>query len=744
MPSKQYGVALGGPIIKDIAHFFFTWEHKSLSNQSTVFPLGIAQAQAQALLPAGVGSQFGPVTNPFTENLYFGKIDLEPTDKDRIEGTIKFRLESSIAGGSGQAAASTEAPYRNDDRRADIRWQHNADKWTNEVLVAYQNTNSSTTTTTASPQFDYTFFPNAANNTGSNALIQVGGPGSGVGAISRQRGWTVKDDFTLPNVHLAGDHTFRAGASYGSIKLISQNASNDLANATYYFAVTPAGTAATPYEVQFPLLSAGVTTPSVTTTDKQYSAYVQDDWNVDRHLTLNLGVRWDREEVPAYLNYVTPAYVVAGINGPFSATVPQSYASVLAMGNGPTPGYNINDYISTGGNRRAPNNFSPRLGFSYDVYGDNRHVIFAGYARAYNRNLFGTLALEQLKVALNGNPQVYFPSAQTTDSFGACATAADVNPANHCYAFNPAYLTPAGLAALAGTISPNSHEIDLLHNNIRTPHSDQFSLGMRNKVGDWNTQVSVSYIESFDGIVGRLGNRYSNGAYFQNGVQWGASGVPGAGALILFDNGAKDRLLQVGVGAQKPYTQGSHWSATISYTLSFADQNNLAGGGNPYAINNNQYLFDLPYSSQYPFIRGTAVPEHRVVATYTRDLFWGISGATKVTLATPNYAAVIFGCDGVCNAQGGQTLYASRRPNGFIGYKDIDLQLSKDVGFRFLHGYVRADILNLFNFKNYDPAAVTFPNNANGTVNFLSTPIYNRSTSTGLPFTVKFSGGLRF
>lgn len=745
VPSKQYGVALGGPIIKDIAHFFFTWEHKSLSNQSSVIPgSGISPAQAVALLPANIASQYGPVTNPFTENLYFGKIDLEPTDKDRFEITGKFRLENSFSGGTGQAAASTQAPFKNNDRRGDIRWQHNADHWTNEALLSYQNTETSTTTDRASPQSQYIFYPNAANAINPTTLIIVGGPGSGIGAISRQRGFTVKDDFTLPNVQLAGDHTFRAGFSYGSIKLTSQNASSDLASATYYYAVTPAGVAATPFEVQYPLLSADVSSASVTTTDKQYSAYVQDDWNVDRHLTINLGVRWDHEEVPAYLNYVTPAYVVAGINGPFSATVPQSYASVLAQGNGPTPGYNINDYISTGNNRRAPNNFSPRIGFSFDADGNNRHVIFGGYARAYNRNLFGTLALEQLKIALNGNPQVYFPSAQTTDSFGACATAADINAANHCYAFNPSYLTPAGLATIP--IGPNSHEIDLLHNNIRTPHSDQFSLGMRNKIGDWNTQVALSYVESFDGIVGRLGNRYANGAYFQNGIQWGASGVPGAGSLILFDNGAKDRVLQLGVAAQKPYTKASHWSATISYTLSFADQNNLAGGSNPYQINSNQYLFDLPYASQYPFVRATAVPEHRVVATYTRDLFWGISGAAKVTLSTPNYATTIFGCDSACNPQGGSTLFASRKPNGFLGYKDIDLQVSKDVTFyKSIGGFVRADVLNVFNFKNYDPGAVFYDTSVpGGGTNYAATPQYNRATYIGLPFTVKFSGGLRF
>lgn len=743
-PSWQYGAALGGPIIKDVAHFFFTWEHKSLSNQNVVTPQSVTLADAQALLPAELSSQYGPVTNPFTENLYFGKIDIEPTDKDRIEASGKLRLEDTVTGSGGQAAASTASPYVNNDRRADVRWQHNEDSWSNQARVSYQSTDSSTTTTSASPQFQYIYFPINGSTNQSSTLLITGGPGSGVGAINRQKGFTFADDLTFPNIQLAGDHTLHVGFSYGAIKLKTQNVSSDLANATYYYAVTPSGIAATPYKLQYPNLTAGYSSASVTTTDKQYSAYIQDDWTVSDHLTLNLGLRWDHEVVPAYLDFVTPANVVAAINGPFPGTN-ESYASVLAKGFGSMPGYDINDYISDGSNRKAPDNFSPRIGFSYDVDGDGRHVIFGGYARAYNRNQFSTLALEVTKIALNGNPEIYFPSAYTQDAFGPCATPADINPDNHCYAFDPAYLTPEGLATFQ--TSPSSHEVDLLHNNIRTPHSDQFSLGMRNQIGDWNTQATLSYVASYDGIVGRFANRYADGAYFHNGSQWGAQGVPGVGGLILWDNGAEDRLLQFALGAQKPYTKSSGWSATISYTYSAADQNNLAGGSNPYKTNNNQYLFDLPYPSDYPFIDGTAVPRHRLVATYSRDMFWGLSMAAKVELATPPNATSIFGCPTVCNAYGGSTTFVSRAPHQFLGYRNVDLQLSKNIDlFGPVSGYVRFDLLNVFNFHNYDPGSILYPSGENGSpANAGTTPIYNRDGNiTGVPRTLKISAGLRF
>lgn len=738
-PDEEYGASFSGPIIKDKMHFFVTWEHKDLSDQSDVFPNNMSTAAAQALLPSSVGSQFGPVTNPFTENLYFGKIDFEPTDQDRIEASANYRLEHMVVGGNGQNAKSTEAPYTSDVKRQSLRWQHSTNDWVNELRLSYQDTRSETTTTTASPQSQYVYYPDPATSIGGTALINVGGPGSGVGAINAQKGFNLNDDLTFSNLHWMGDHTLKVGVGYGNIKLTSQNSSPDLANATYYYAVTSAGVAATPDQVQFPVINKGYGL-SVTTNDKQYSAYVQDNWDVNEHLEINLGLRWDREEVPAYLKYVTPANVVSAINGLFPGTT-STYASVLAKSAAGSPGININDYLSTGSNRKAQNNFAPRIGFSYDLHGDGSVVFFGGYARSYNRNQFATLALETTKVALNNNPQIYFPSAQTQDSFGACATAADINPAHHCYAWDPKYLTPAGLATLVPDSS--SSEVDLLNNKIKTPYSDQFSLGIRNRLGEWNTQVTLSYVESFDNIVGHLGNRYADGSYYQNGSQWGAQGVPGVGGLILWDNAGKDEDMQLSLAAQKPYTKSSGWSATISYTFSAAKQNNVAGGTNPYAVGNNQYLFDYPVPSDYPELTSSAVPAHRIVGTYTHDLFWDMQFAAKLSLATPTSAFQIFGCASgvsVCNAYGGGIdAILSKHPHDLFGYKDFDMQLTKNLRLPSGYdGYVRLDMLNVFNWANYDPAAIQFPSE-------YSRPFYTKNGPTiGTPFTVKVSTGLKF
>ena len=170
------------------------------------------------------------------------------------------------------------------------------------------------------------------------------------------------------------------------------------------------GVEATPYKAFFtkPVTGLGGLAPVVTTKDKQYGAYIQDDWDVTDKLQLNLGVRWDYEDNPAYNNFVTPANVVAALQGPnpYAAGTPyagETYAQALARG-----GINVNDYISNGHQRSNPKDeWQPRLGFSYDLFNDEAHVFHGGWGRSYDRNLYNYLQLEVTKAAL---PQftVYF------------------------------------------------------------------------------------------------------------------------------------------------------------------------------------------------------------------------------------------------------------------------------------------------------------------------------------------------
>ena len=109
----------------------------------------------------------------------------------------------------------------------------------------------------------------------------------------------------------------------------------------------------------------------------------------------------------------------------------------------------------------------------------------------------------------------------------------------------------------------------LIHNDLKVPYSDQISLGMRNRLGDWNTSASVSRIHSKDGFVFTLGNRYTNGDFWQNRSQpWGNSPPGLAGPLLIGDNGIETKSTQVMLSAEKPFTEDSRWGATFASAAS--------------------------------------------------------------------------------------------------------------------------------------------------------------------------------
>ena len=146
----------------------------------------------------------------------------------------------------------------------------------------------------------------------------------------------------------------------------------------------------------------------------------------------------------------------------------------------------------------------------------------------------------------------------------------------------------------------------MINNNLKAPYSDQFSLGIRNKVGDWNTDATVARIVSKDGFVFTLGNRYPNGAFWteRRSQPWG-NGVPGFGNLIIGNNGIETRNTQLLLSADKPYTKESGWAATFAYTYTHATQNRDI---------NEHYSFDEETIHQYPFIdfqRGAEAPLRR-------------------------------------------------------------------------------------------------------------------------------------
>ncbi|MET0256750.1 MAG: carboxypeptidase-like regulatory domain-containing protein, partial [Luteibacter sp.] len=136
--SKEYGFALGGPIIKDKMHFFVAFEQKKFDTPISVVPNSVNYAgDVTPFLPASVQSELGSSNLTFDEKLYFGKIDWELTDRDRIEVSTQVRRETQVSGIGSGTAPSAGVNNENHDTRGTFKWAHSGDSWYNELIFSY-------------------------------------------------------------------------------------------------------------------------------------------------------------------------------------------------------------------------------------------------------------------------------------------------------------------------------------------------------------------------------------------------------------------------------------------------------------------------------------------------------------------------------------------------------------------------------------------------------------------------------
>ncbi len=664
---EQYGMALGGPIIADKMHFFVTYESKTFETPQTV-TLG----QGFQSIPE-LDEFLGGVSSPFEEDLFFGKIDLSVGYAHLFELSAKYRDENEITAIGGRNTAMFATTRENSDLRLDLRYQFSGDRFLNDAHITYEDAEFSPRPVTIEPGFVLT-----TQNQG-DVILNLGGGRDY--QDKGQRGLGFQNDLTFNPFEWNGAHTIKTGIKY---KLVEINAFEQQPyNPQFFYDINSSLT--TPYRVEFGATLPGFPDRNVESRNKQFGIYVQDDWELTDKLLLNLGVRWDYEETPSYLDFVTPADVVAGLNAPDPEVPGQTYAQRLALG-----GVDVNDYISTGNERDAfTGAIQPRVGFSYDLFQDQRHVIFGGAGRAYDRNVFDYLAVEQSKGT--------FPTYVRT--FDVAGHPCNVGEGD-CLAWDPAYFDPANLEAIVAANPSLGREINLINNDLKTPYSDQFSLGIRNRITlgshEWNTSTAVSYVESQDGIVFLFGNRYPDGTFRPPGTSWEgqpwAHGIPGLGSLLIAKNGLATRATSLLLQAEKPYTRDSGWMATFAYTFTDAKENRTN-----IAKTDEHFIFDFPEVSDYGWHTSTGVPKHRLVATGIVDAPWSLTISAKLTLATP-YEFDAVNCRDVPATN--QCFLQNFKPDATLGHRQFDLALQKTFEAADFAVNVRTDILNVFNHEN--------------------------------------------
>lgn len=165
---------------------------------------------------------------------------------------------------------------------------------------------------------------------------------------------------------------------------------------------------------------------------RQGEAYVQDDWKPTTRLTLNLGVRWQYfsndtvsgDQVTGFdaKKYIADQAPAVNLDGSLTVDAQNNPltrdGSVANLLNGIV--FAGRDGVPDGFFVPRKTNFSPRIGFAYDVLGNSKYSIRGGYGMGYSR-----IPLEELWDAFGQNPP-YNLSANILNSLLSNATAGGI------------------------------------------------------------------------------------------------------------------------------------------------------------------------------------------------------------------------------------------------------------------------------------------------------------------------------
>jgi outer membrane receptor for ferrienterochelin and colicin len=266
----------------------------------------------------------------------------------------------------------------------------------------------------------------------------------------------------------------------------------------------------------------------------EFGTFFQDDWKVNKRLTLNLGLRYDlyqrhHEEAGDATTFILgPSTANAFILGPSNGILNELYnANVPAFGpgcdnvGGPTQNPALAQLVGECGpggfapssslGRGDHNNFGPRLGFAWDVFGDGKTSLRGGFGVAYEGTLYNPLSNSRwnlpyysFNAVAGGSDQpagsdvIYGPTAC---GGGLCTQQSGIAPSFTGAGSNPGNMGPSSQAQNHGNIegwdpgNPNQAILTgiILPQGVRDPYVYNFYLDVQREILP-KTVLDIKYV----------------------------------------------------------------------------------------------------------------------------------------------------------------------------------------------------------------------------------------------------------
>lgn len=363
-------------------------------------------------------------------------------------------------------------------------------------------------------------------------------------------------------------------------------------------------------------------------------AYLQDEWQPTPSFSVSAGVRYDAE-----INTLNQRLVLPWAT---DTTLLRAYGE---------------DFLNNGDRQNDLNNFAPRIAASWDIAGDGRTSLRAGYGILYDR------------VPVFGAQSESIGAGWRTYTFQRPATT------------DPEQLRQLVLAG-RGTSTPN---VVLLKDRLETPRNRQWSVGFgRQLTGRWS--LNLDFLDQ------RVDDIYvtvkTNLRHPVTGVRPITSRF---GDVTLWDDFGDARFRALLASAH--YTRDSA-QLNVAYTLS-------SGKSEFGELTTSDYGDARSYTMQ------TSVGDerHRLVVSGFTGLKWGLELSAIAIVASPSAFVVTTGVD---TNQNGTELddwpdgVRTKKANGWSNwYRTLDMRMGKTLATRGGRVRVTAEIFNVLNSANH-------------------------------------------
>lgn len=427
------------------------------------------------------------------------------------------------------------------------------------------------------------------------------------------------------------NHTVEAGGTILHTQADQQYATHS--NGSYSFSGQYTGNGFADFLLGYPSHILTATAPNAGDRFRftNWSAYVLDDWKVTPSLTVNIGLRYEYYSPPFEKNGLTPIFDPTLGGGTGGLLFPSQNANIGAPYSAkyffPTFRPDLPFGFLDRNTALLPdrNNFAPRVGFAYRLFGSSRTVIRGGYGWYYS---------EPQMTNLVQNASVAPPATQWPTFVGNIGTP---------------NLTWNGPVGEDPTSIYNGLTFGLLtspEQKLLNPYTQQYSLGVEHEFGA-NTGITLEYMGSK--------STHLLQSWDYNATTPSAAPLvprlpyPKWGRIFGFASGANANYNSLIVSADKRLGHGLSFIASYTYSKVLASQgaNYVAGdiGQIQDPFNRNAmygpttdditHRFTISYIYQLPFGSGKAIGNSLTGLADKLVSGWSLAGITTAETGFP-------------------------------------------------------------------------------------------------------------